>query len=72
MSRLTALGFGKSGKDAGGKALPYQYYQFGTTQRSMGNPVHTFDTEELLMNTMGSDNRVTFCGVRGCFGNTTW
>jgi hypothetical protein len=45
--------------------------RLGATQRSVGNPVHTFDTEELLMKTMGKDQRVTFCGATGCVGNTT-
>ena len=71
---VTLYGFGASGKNPAnrGRPFPYQYYQLGTTHRSVGNPVHTFDTEELLMKTMAMDERVRFCAVDGCFGNTTW
>ena len=71
---VSLYGFGASGKNSaeGGKPYPYQYYELGATHRSVGNPVHTFDTEEMLMKTMGKDMRVKFCGVGGCFGNTTY
>ena len=69
---LTLYGFGAAGKDSSGRSFPYQYYQLGNTHRTFGNPVHTFDTEELLMKTMAKDQRLTFCGLGGCFGNTTW
>ena len=50
---------------------PYQYYQLGATHRKSGNPVHTFETEELLMRTMAKDERIKFCDASGCVGSTT-
>lgn len=63
---VTVYGFGDAGR-----GQPYQYYKLGATHRKAGNPVHTFETEELLMRTMAKDQRLRLCDAEGCVGSTT-
>lgn len=63
---VTVYGFGSAGPRS-----PYQYYQLGATHRKSGNPVHTFETEELLMRTMAKDERIRLCDASGCVGSST-
>lgn len=63
---VTVYGFGASGPRS-----PYQYYVMGATHRKGGNPVHSFETEEMLTRTMAKDERVRFCDPAGCVGSTT-
>ena len=64
---ITVFGLGK-----GQRGDPYQYYRLKQTHRSYGNPVHSFDTEDVIFKTMASDRFITFCGHAkdakdGCF-----
>ena len=60
---ITVYGLGK-----GQRGDPYQYYRLKQTHRSYGNPVHSFDTEDIMFRTMANDRVITFCNAKdGCF-----
>ena len=59
---ITVYGLGK-----GQRGDPYQYYRLKRTHRSYGNPVHSFDTEDIMFRTMANDGFITFCNAKdGC------
>jgi len=59
---LTAYGFG-SHRDAN-----YQYYKLHGTQRSSGNPTHSFGAEYSMLRNMAKENMLRLCGISGCYG----
>ena len=62
-----------SSADAPNRALlhpsqvPYQYYQLGRTERSRGNAVHSFGTEEAMFKSLTDSKVCTLCNELGCF-----
>lgn len=59
---LTAFGFGSH------RLAKYQYYKLHGTQRSAGNPTHSFAAEYSMLRNMAKENMVRLCGVSGCYG----
>jgi hypothetical protein len=47
--------------------VPYQYYQLGRTERSKGNAVHAFGTEEAMFKSLADSKVYTLCNELGCF-----
>jgi hypothetical protein len=56
---ITVYGLGK-----GQRGDPYQYYRLKQTHRSYGNPVHSFDTEDIMFRTMAKDGVINFCNAK--------
>ena len=56
---ITVYGLGK-----GQRGDPYQYYRLKQTHRSYGNPVHSFDTEDIMFRTMANDGVINFCNAK--------
>ena len=48
----------------GQRGDPYQYYRLKQTHRSYGNPVHSFDTEDIMFRTMANDGVINFCNAK--------
>jgi len=58
----TAYGFGDH------PGARYQYYVLHGTQRSSGNPTHSFGAEAALMRALAMDKLITVCNPGGCIG----
>eukprot|EP00899_Mesostigma_viride_P007194 jgi/Mesvir1/16476/Mv10035-RA.1 len=72
---VTIYGFGVKGMGARTRAGPgvtfnYHYYR-GVGSRHVGDDVHSFDTEEELLEQMGREGYVTFCTVKQHPGNSS-
>eukprot|EP00238_Polyblepharides_amylifera_P000825 CAMPEP_0196571504 /NCGR_PEP_ID=MMETSP1081-20130531/1666_1 /TAXON_ID=36882 /ORGANISM="Pyramimonas amylifera, Strain CCMP720" /LENGTH=537 /DNA_ID=CAMNT_0041888475 /DNA_START=37 /DNA_END=1650 /DNA_ORIENTATION=- len=61
-SHLTAYGFGRHPQ------ANYQYYVLHGTQRSFGNPTHSFGAEGALIRGLAYEKLITLCGPKGCMG----
>ena len=62
--RVSVYGFGVAPLDQGPQVYPYHYYK-GVGMRKVGDPVHSFDAEELLLRQLGREGVLEFCVYRG-------
>ena len=58
--RLSVYGFGVKGIEGGPSSYPYHYYK-GVGARKVGDDVHCFDAEEMLLKQLGREEKIEFC-----------
>ncbi|QDZ23402.1 sialyltransferase [Chloropicon primus] len=57
---VSVYGFGVSPINDGPQIYPYHYYK-GVGMRKVGDPVHSFDSEEMLLKQLGKEDVLKFC-----------
>ena len=60
---MSVYGFGVTPIKGGPQTYPYHYYK-GVGMRKVGDSVHTFDTEEMLLKQLGREKAIEFCMYR--------
>lgn len=60
--QVDVYGFGSLGR----RRAPYQYYNLHNTQRSRGNPTHSFAAETAVIQALAQAKLINLCGPDGC------
>lgn len=60
---VSVYGFGVKPIKDGPQAYPYHYYT-GVGSRKVGDNVHSFDSEEMLLKQLGREGKIEFCMYR--------